>query len=87
MGTECAVHRHREWVPLEIHHVWPMGDGGPNSPANKVTVCENGHGAIHAYIDHLRRNPKPPWVIRRRFGRKVRALGQLGFDRITRKAM
>lgn len=83
MGVDCACHHHREWVPLEIHHVWPKGDGGPDVPTNKVTICENAHGAIHSLLDHMRKGPVP-WIIRRRYGRKVRAFAQLGYDRMQR---
>lgn len=51
MGTECAVHTHRGIVPQEIHHIWPLGLGGPNTPDNKIQVCANGHYAIHSLLD------------------------------------
>jgi hypothetical protein len=53
MGVTCAVHRHREWVPIERHHVWPIGMGGPDVAANIVSVCANGHYAIHEVIRRL----------------------------------
>lgn len=83
METTCAVHRHRELVPINRHHVWPEGMGGPTADWNLVTVCENGHGAIHALLDLLLKNGGVlPWAIRRRFGRGVRKYAQLGYDRI-----
>jgi hypothetical protein len=45
MGRRCAAHNHREDVPLEVHHVWPTGKGGPDVAWNRVTVCANAHGA------------------------------------------
>jgi hypothetical protein len=84
----CAVHRHREWVPIEVHHCWPLGHGEPDIPANRVPLCSNAHGAVHSYLDRLlKADPKPPWAFRRTFGRKVRALAELGLDRIQRQAM
>ena len=53
MGTTCALHAHREWVPMVDHHVWPQGMGGPNIAANKIRVCANAHYTIHAYLDLL----------------------------------
>jgi hypothetical protein len=53
MGTTCALHAHREWVPMEDHHVWPKGMGGPDIAANKIRVCANAHYTIHAYFDLL----------------------------------
>lgn len=80
---ECAVHRHRELVPIETHHVWPLGMGGPDESWNKVTVCENGHGSIHAYLNLLIKHKTLDWSVRRRYGRKVRALAQKGHDAYT----
>lgn len=90
MTEECGVHRHHEWVPGASHHVWPVGDGGPNIPANRIWLCYNGHMSVHSYIDKLRVSKTSkaiPWVIRRRYGRRVRALAELGWDRIQRQAM
>lgn len=78
MGTGCQVHKHRAWVPLERHHVWPLGMGGPNTDANKVTVCANGHYSIHEVIDRLiKNNGSVPDV--RHFSPKVRALALRGW--------
>lgn len=53
MGTDCAVHSHREWVPLNVHHIWPRGLGGPDTPDNKVSLCMNAHGSVHEVIRRL----------------------------------
>lgn len=53
MGRECACHNHSEDVPLERHHVWPLGMGGPDIDGNKITVCANAHYSIHAFLDLL----------------------------------
>lgn len=80
MGTECACHSHRERVPIERHHVWPLGMGGPNADTNKVTVCANAHYSIHAALDLLvRHGGKPPQDEYRQFGVKVRGLAQRGY--------
>lgn len=47
---ECALHKsHGTAKPLRgaVHHVWPRGAGGPDTPANRVTVCETGHANLH----------------------------------------
>jgi hypothetical protein len=80
MGTECVVHKHEEWVPLEDHHVWPKGMGGPDRPENIARVCSNGHGQIHAYLDLLIRYAgEPPWNLARRFGPSIRAFARRGW--------
>lgn len=80
MGVLCLVHTHGEWVPLERHHVWPLGMGGPNIPANVISVCANGHGSIHAYLDHLiRYGEDVPWDLRKHFGPTVRGYAWRGW--------
>ena len=81
LSEECAVHTHHEWEPTNIHHVWPKGMGGPDTKANKVVVCMNGHGAIHAYIQLLiKYDGKIPNDTRMHFGLKVRNLARSGWE-------
>lgn len=83
LGTNCKVHRHWSRVPIELHHVWPLGDGGPNLPSNLISVCANGHYAIHACLDLLRHGEhKLTWRQTISFGRKVRAYAQQGWAQI-----
>jgi hypothetical protein len=80
MGTDCAVHKHREQVPLESHHIWPIGMGGPDTPFNRVRVCANAHYSIHEYMRQLiLTGGTIPWAQARRYGRKVRALAIRGW--------
>lgn len=49
----CELHRdHGTAKPIRgaVHHVWPRGAGGPDTPDNKVTICSNGHDAVHAVM-------------------------------------
>jgi hypothetical protein len=83
MGTVCAVHRHLTLVPLQVHHVHPLGRGGPDVPANRVTVCANAHGSIHALLDLLLKSGGlVPWTIRRRYGVGVRRYAAAGLAAI-----
>lgn len=95
MGHLCAVHTHEEWVPVNEHHVWPLGMGGPDSPANRVSLCMNAHGAVHSYLDLLVRfgadfddpdNPNGgvPWHTAQHYGPKVRRLAFEGWTRAGR---
>lgn len=77
MGTDCQVHKHRTWVPIERHHRWPLGLGGPDVASNIVTVCANGHYETHAFIDHLMKGTAAS--VQRHFGAKVRALAMQGW--------
>jgi hypothetical protein len=80
MGTTCLVHRHREWVPIEKHHVWPVGMGGPNIESNKISVCANGHYSIHEFLRQLMlHNGSVPEETSRHFGPKVKKYAILGW--------
>jgi len=82
MGTECACHNHREHVPIERHHVWPLGMGGPDDAANKVVVCANAHYSIHAALDLLVKSEgQPPAEAWSHYGWKVRRLARRGYER------
>lgn len=90
MGQNCLVHKHYSMVPIERHHVWPLGDGGPNIKENIVPLCANGHGAVHYLIDLCRKYGSMsavPWEVRRTFGLAVRTYATIGWDRIQRQAM
>lgn len=85
LGYECAVHHHDDWVPQQRHHVWPKGLGGPSTPANLITICPNGHYAIHSYLDMLiRSGGKPDPAVARHYGAKVRQYAERGWDEAGR---
>ena len=87
MGRNCQVHRHRELVPLERHHIWPKAMGGPDTPDNLMDLCANAHGSAHNLLTLMLRarlTGKPvPWTIRRLYGKGVRAVAQRGYDAIV----
>jgi hypothetical protein len=81
LSTDCAVHEHDSWNPTNIHHIWPRGLGGPNTAANKIVVCMNGHGAIHAFLQFLIDfNGDVPYDISKHFGIKVKLYARQGWN-------
>lgn len=87
-GLACRVHVHRDFVPAEDHHVWPKEWHGPDTKANLIRICSNGHGEIHYYLNLLLTTGETtpgkavnaiPYQIRNRFGSKVRAYALKGF--------
>jgi hypothetical protein len=42
-------------VFLEVHHVTPLAEGGPDTPDNAVAICPNCHRALHLATDRLER--------------------------------
>lgn len=82
----CAVHHHRDYTPLDAHHIWPKAQGGPTIPWNLVTVCPTGHREIHEYLALLLKTDdgKVSWLKRRKYGRYVQTYARLGFERIRK---
>jgi hypothetical protein len=80
VGVLCLVHAHRAWVPIEQHHVWPLGMGGPDEPGNRISVCPNGHYMIHEFIRQLIiHSGGVPHDVSRHFGAKVRRYALRGW--------
>ena len=82
MGMDCWAHRHRELVPIEVHHVWPKGDGGPDTRDNKVRLCSNAHSATHDLMAKMKAagTDALPWKVRRGYGRRIRRLAAAGYN-------
>lgn len=89
MGRNCWAHVHRDDVPLEDHHVWPLGNGGPNVKANRLRVCSNAHSSTHDLLAKMLAAPagRVPWRVRIRYGRKVRCLAAAGYQAITTRTV
>lgn len=51
----CQLHRRHEPLPLElqVHHVWPLGVGGPDIASNRAVVCPTGHRNLHKRMRDL----------------------------------
>lgn len=86
----CTYHRQHLPEPRvnHRHHVWPLGDGGPDTAENKVVICPSGHYNIHHLIDEYRLHGGVlSYSVTRRYSRAERVLAKLGWDRICRGAM
>lgn len=52
----CTLHgSHGTARPLRgaVHHVWPLGAGGPDVAENRIDVCETGHANLHLIMWEL----------------------------------
>ena len=78
-STQCAAHKHDCLVPVESHHVWPLGYHGPNTKANQRQVCANAHSDIHYLLEAMLKNANPD---RRTYGPGVRALAESGYEQV-----
>lgn len=85
-GTKCAVHRHRERVPIHKHHIWPKGLGGPTIKANLISICANAHYCTHDLLDQVIDAGSwtaVSWRIRRQYGFGVRRLAKQGWYKVA----
>ncbi len=59
-GAAClCVSEHRP-QPLEyvIHHIEPVGMGGPDAPENRVWLCDNAHRNVHELLRAMLREDR-----------------------------
>jgi hypothetical protein len=92
LRTTAACQVHRAHLPRSHvnhrHHVWPLGHGGPDVPANIVVVCPSGHSNIHELLGLLLKDGgKVPYAVERCYTRRERDVARLGFERIARGAL
>jgi len=87
----CLVHGKRHIPNPHLnhrHHVWPLGEGGPDIEANIVVVCPTGHLNIHALLNLFKlHSGEPPYTELRQFAMGERELAALGYQRMTRGSM
>lgn len=51
---------------LERHHVWPLGQGGPNLDVNLLWLCPSTHTQVHRLWRFFQRYDglPPTWITR-----------------------
>lgn len=77
---ECVAEHRPEPDELEIHHVVPLGMGGPDVASNRVWTCPTTHANVHVLLRAwCKVKGEPPWETRRRFSPYVRALAERGY--------
>lgn len=83
-GRRCVGHAYHSPRPArsDIHHVVPIGWGGPEDKANRVPLCQTGHANVHLLLDFYKDfNGSVPWPIRREFGPGERKIAAEGWRR------
>jgi hypothetical protein len=46
-GYRCAVPTCRNILALDMHHIWEVNAGGPNTLANLIALCPTCHALYH----------------------------------------
>lgn len=94
-GQVCRCSVNHQPAPLElvIHHVWPMGDGGPDDPANEEFICPTTHYNVHELYRAMKREGREisHYEFTQRYSAPVsrfaHAMALLGYQRFVRKAL
>jgi hypothetical protein len=78
----CRCVRDHRPIPQELHrhHVWPLGEGGPNIATNLRWLCPSTHSNVHRlWREYHAAGGEPPWEVRRIYGGYVRQLVSEGW--------
>ncbi len=75
-------------LDIEVHHIWPIGQGGPDVRGNRIPLCPTAHSSVHWLLrEYKRHNGTPPWDDRRRLNPYLRYLAAEGWRRIQTKSV
>lgn len=78
-NCKCVSKHVPRALELHRHHVWPLGEGGPDAGENLVVLCPTTHSNVHRlwrlYEQH---NGRPPWDILRNYSEYARAIVEKG---------
>jgi hypothetical protein len=59
----------------EGHHVWPLGEGGPDRPGNMLYLCGSSHNSVHAlWRQYVKHGGAPPPAVLQRYRQYVRGI-------------
>jgi hypothetical protein len=83
----CEIHNFHKPTPHlnEVHHVWPLADGGPDIADNKVVVCPTGRSNINDLLQQFKiMLGSVPHKILVKYTFEERRLAELGWKRLSR---
>lgn len=68
---------------IDGHHVWPLGMGGPDVPANLVKACQTGHANVHRLLAlYLKGGGEVPYAVRRTFAFAEQRYARMGYQAV-----
>jgi hypothetical protein len=68
-------------MELHRHHVWPLGEGGPDVAANLRWLCPSTHANAHKlWREYEKRSTTPPWDVLRKYNKYTRDIVALGWS-------
>lgn len=54
----CVKNHTPQVTRTHIHHIWPLGLGGPDTKENKKPLCPTTHGEVHLILEAFQRKGK-----------------------------
>lgn len=86
----CELH-HRHMPETHLnhrHHIWPLGEGGPDIQDNIVVVCPTGHTNMHCLLKEYKTHMgNVPYTVIRTYSVEERKYAELGWKRMNRGSM
>lgn len=93
-GHECRCVSEHIPAPLdpERHHVWPLGNGGPDIMENRVWLCPTTHTNAHEILRHMGKEGLLTWgevlaMYDERVTRAAYEVAVIGYLRIFHRRM
>jgi 5-methylcytosine-specific restriction endonuclease McrA len=84
-NCKCVSKHVPRALELHKHHVWPLGEGGPDARENLVILCPTSHSNVHRlWRLYEQYNGRPPWDILRNYSEYARAIVEKGRNLRTR---
>jgi hypothetical protein len=66
-------------MELHRHHVWPLGEGGPDTKANLLILCPTTHSNVHMlWRLYEKYDGRPPWDILKNYSEYCRSIVEKG---------
>lgn len=79
----CVTQHRPKPVILHSHHVWPLGEGGPDIQANLLWLCPTSHSAVHELwrltVKAAKAGVPISWRERRLFSEYIRGVTARGY--------
>lgn len=67
--------------PMELHkhHIWPLGEGGPDNRENLLLLCPTTHANVHRlWRAYEKYNGRPPWDMLKNYSEYCRWVVERG---------
>jgi hypothetical protein len=85
---ECELHNSHYPTPkrIDVHHIWPTGEGGPDVPENIIGVCQTGHTNVHELLEAYLAAEVTPGILNK-YGKNEQKYALLGYKRISNQKL